>query len=105
MSEWLKVAQIDEIPHLGSRVIKTKTKNIALFRGNQDAIFAIKDACPHKEGPLSQGIMHDNTVTCPLHHWKINLETGEALAPDEGCAQVFEVKTEAGSIFLKKADL
>jgi len=105
MSEWLAVTKVTEIPPLGSRVVEAKTMKIALFRNNQDQVFAIKDACPHKQGPLSQGIMHNNTVTCPLHNWRINLETGQALEPDEGCAHIFEVKIEQGLVYLKKSAL
>ena len=65
-----------------------------------DNVFAIKDECPHKKGPLSQGIVHGTTVTCPLHNWKIDLKSGEALGPDEGCANVFPIKVEDGKVFL-----
>lgn len=100
MSDWLKIAPLEEIPVLGSRVVETPDYRIAVFRGKDDKIFAIKDACPHKQGPLSQGIMHGDSVTCPLHGWKINLISGEALGPDEGCTNVFETKVDAGVIYL-----
>jgi nitrite reductase (NADH) small subunit len=65
-----------------------------------DEVFALKDSCPHKGGPLSQGIVHGNTVTCPLHNWKIDLDSGEALAPDKGCSHRFPVKIEDGKVYL-----
>jgi len=101
MSHWLEIAAVNEIPLLGSRVIEMATVNVAVFRGKEDRIFAIKDQCPHKKGPLSQGIMHGDSVTCPLHNWKISLVSGEALGADEGCTNVYETKIESGIIYLK----
>jgi len=103
MSDWIKIVALEEIPKLGSRVIKTDTVNIALFRTSDDKVFAMKDECPHKQGPLSQGIVHGNSVTCPLHNWKIDLASGEALGPDEGCTNVYPVKVEDGMVYLSLA--
>mgnify|MGYP001818614745 CR=1 FL=1 len=97
---WIEIVVLDDIPRLGSRVIKTDTVDIALFRTARDQVFAIKDACPHKQGPLSQGIVHGTSVTCPLHNWKIDLASGEALGPDEGCTNVYLVKVENGMVYL-----
>ncbi|RDH88604.1 MAG: nitrite reductase (NAD(P)H) small subunit [endosymbiont of Escarpia spicata] len=101
MSEWIEVVELTQIPVLGSRVIKTQEMDIAVFRGSDDQVYAIRDACPHKNGPLSQGIMHGSSVTCPLHNWKIDLNSGEALGPDEGCANVFPAKVEGGRVYLQ----
>ena len=100
MSNWLEITALNTIPVLGSRVIETETVNIAIFRGKDDKIFAIKDECPHKKGPLSQGIMHGDSVTCPLHNWKISLVSGEALGVDEGCTNTYKTKVEDGKVFL-----
>ncbi len=97
---WVEIVALEEIPQLGSRVIKTDTMNIALFRNASDEVFAMKDECPHKKGPLSQGIVHGTSVTCPLHNWKIDLASGEALGPDEGCTNVFPVKIEQGMVYM-----
>ena len=97
---WIEVVALEEIPPLGSRVIKTDTMNIAVFRTAGDEVFAMKDECPHKQGPLSQGIVHGTSVTCPLHNWKIDLASGEALGPDEGCTNVFPVKIENGIVHI-----
>ncbi|MBT2970939.1 MAG: nitrite reductase (NAD(P)H) small subunit [gamma proteobacterium symbiont of Ctena orbiculata] len=100
MSNWIEIASLNDIPRLGARVIKTDTVEIAVFRTAGDEIFALKDECPHRKGPLSQGIVHDNTVTCPLHNWKIDLASGEAKAPDEGCARRYPIKVIEERIYL-----
>ena len=100
MSTWTEIAALNDIPPLGSRVVKTDSMNIAVFRNSSDEVFAMKDECPHKKGPLSQGIVHGTTVTCPLHNWKIDLKNGEAMGPDEGCVNVFPIKVEDGKVFL-----
>lgn len=100
MSNWIRVMDLDEIPRLGARVIRTDTMDVAVFRTNDDRVFALRDACPHKSGPLSQGIVHGTSVTCPLHNWKIDLASGRALAPDEGCTNVFAAKVEEGVVYL-----
>ena len=92
MSDWKKLCPLDEIPRLGSRVVASASGDIAIFRTADDEVFAMHDKCPHKGGPLSQGIVTGKTVTCPLHGWKIDLAGGEALAPDAGCAQAISVK-------------
>ncbi len=101
MSDWIEITQLDEIPVLGSRVVKTDDMDIAIFRTSDDRIFAVKDACPHKQGPLSQGIVHGTSVTCPLHNWKIDLASGEALGADEGCTNVYDTKVENNMVYLR----
>ena len=100
MTNWTEVVALEDIPKLGSRVIKTDTIDIAVFRNASDQVFAMKDECPHKKGPLSQGIIHGTSVTCPLHNWNIDLATGEALGPDEGCTNVYPVKVESGVVYI-----
>jgi nitrite reductase (NADH) small subunit len=80
--------------------VTTRDGDIAVFRNNEDEVFALRDKCPHKGGPLSQGIVYGRTVTCPLHNWCMHLDTGAAVAPDEGCASSFPVKVENGMIYL-----
>ncbi len=100
MSNWIEIGKVEDIPKLGARVVETAKGDIAVFRAADDHIFALRDKCPHKEGPLSQGIVHGHVVTCPLHNWKIDLASGEAQAPDEGCAGRIECKLENDQIFL-----
>ncbi|HQT80963.1 MAG: nitrite reductase (NAD(P)H) small subunit [Ferrovum sp. 37-45-19] len=97
---WIPVGNLEDIPQQGSRVISTSKGEIALFRTLEDEIFAIDNRCPHKGGPLSQGIVHGKRVTCPLHNWVISLASGEALAPDTGCTHRHEVRQNHGVLFL-----
>ena len=103
MSNWMQVVALEEVPMLGSRVVEAGELELALFRTAGDMIFAIKNACPHKGGPLSEGIVHGTSVTCPLHNWKIDLASGEALGPDQGCANTFPVKIKNGQIYIELA--
>jgi nitrite reductase (NADH) small subunit len=106
MSEWKKICRIDEIPVLGSRrVARSSGIDVAVFRNDADQVFALLDRCPHKGGPLSQGIVFGTSVACPLHNWTIDLDGGCAKAPDEGCVQKFAVKVEAGAVHLDAVEL
>jgi nitrite reductase (NADH) small subunit len=106
MSEWKVICRIEDIPVLGSRRVARATGlDVAVFRNDKDEVFALLDRCPHKGGPLSQGIVFGTSVACPLHNWTIGLCTGQAAAPDEGCTPRFEVKLDAGQVFLKTAEL
>ena len=98
--EWIEVGKLNDIPQLGARVINTAHGDIAIFRNSSDEVFALLDRCPHKGGPLSQGIVHGRNVTCPLHNWVLGLDDGNAKAPDEGCVNTYPVKNEDGIIFL-----
>ncbi len=100
MVDWIEIGSVDEIPALGSRVVQMDGEDIALFRTANDEIFAVRDRCPHKEGPLSQGIVHGKRVTCPLHNLVLELSDGKAVPPDEGCAMVYPVKVEVGRIWI-----
>ncbi len=102
MSEFKLICKLEEIPQLGSRVVKCNNGNdIAIFRTSDDEVFAVTDKCPHKGGPLSQGIVYGKTVACPLHGWQIGLETGEAAAPDVGCTHKHAVKVVNGAVYLE----
>lgn len=100
MSEWKKVCNLDDIPRLGSRVVKSAAGMIAVFRTAEDEVFALHDKCPHRGGPLSQGLVHGKTVTCPMHAWKLGLDTGEAVAPDRGCTKSFAVRVDGGVVLV-----
>lgn len=97
---WIEIGAVTDIPRQGARVVRTIAGDIAVFRSVEDEIFALADRCPHKGGPLSQGIVHGKKVACPLHDWKINLDSGLAVAPDQGCAARYPVRVTAGRISL-----
>lgn len=97
---WLALGRLEEIPPLGARVVETEGESIAIFRTADDRVFALRNRCPHKGGPLSEGIVFGHRVACPLHNWRIDLESGEAVAPDQGCTRTYPVRVEDGIIFL-----
>ncbi|MCW8935485.1 MAG: nitrite reductase small subunit NirD [Gammaproteobacteria bacterium] len=101
MSRWIEVGLVEDIPVLGARIVRNGGNDIAVFRNSNDEVFAVNDSCPHKKGKLSQGIVHDKSVTCPLHNWKIDLTNGEALGPDIGCTGHYSTKIESGKILVE----
>ncbi len=111
MNDWIEIAKIDDIPRQGSRVVEIgdpaadagAVNRVAVFRTVNDEVFAMKDKCPHRGGPLSEGIVHGGLVTCPLHGFRIDLATGEAVLPDKGCARTYATKVEGGQVFLRLA--
>jgi len=106
MEQWLYVCRVEDIPVLGARrVSRTVGMDVAVFRNDQDQVFALLDRCPHKGGPLSQGIVFGTSVACPLHNWTIGLCTGQAAAPDEGCTPKFNIKLEDGLVHLDAHEL
>lgn len=100
MTDWIHICSLSEIPARGARTVATSFGGIAVFKTDDGGVFAIRDRCPHKGGPLSQGLVHGHKVTCPLHNWVIDLESGEAVAPDHGCAQRYAVKIDAEQVYL-----
>ncbi len=106
MSDWKKICLVSDIPVLGSRrVARPQGMDVALFRNAGDEVFALLDRCPHKGGPLSQGIVFGSSVACPLHNWTIALDTGCAGAPDEGSTPRFAVRVTDGVVYLAAQEL
>jgi nitrite reductase (NADH) small subunit len=97
---WLDICALEEINPLGSRIVAGPKGDIAIFRTASDEVFALDDRCPHKGGPLSQGLVYGKRVACPLHNWQIELDSGEAVAPDVGCAHRHAAKVENGRVLL-----
>ncbi len=104
-TQWVDVGALDAIPIRGARVVKAAVGCIAVFRTAENQAFALLDQCPHKGGPLSQGIVHDTGVTCPLHNWVIDLESGAATGADIGKTSTFQLRIESGRILLDAAQL
>ena len=106
MANWQRICKVEDIPVLGSRrVARANGHDVAVFRNGEDKVVALLDRCPHKGGPLSQGIVFGDSVACPLHNWTIGLDTGVARAPDEGCTARFSIKVDAGEVFLDADEL
>ncbi|MBO6719214.1 MAG: nitrite reductase small subunit NirD [Rhizobiaceae bacterium] len=97
---WIAIGAVEDIPPRGARCVTTPQGRIGVFRTAEDQVYAIEDHCPHRGGPLSQGIVHGASVTCPLHNWVISLETGEAQGADEGSVKTIPVKVEDGRLFI-----
>ncbi len=103
---WLAICRVDDIPRLGSRrVARENGHQVAVFRAEDDHIFALLDRCPHRGGPLSQGIVFGHSVACPLHNWTIELDSGQARAPDQGCTTRFSVRVDNGVVHLLEEEL
>jgi nitrite reductase (NADH) small subunit len=100
MNDWVEIGRLENIPRRGARCVNTPAGKIAVFRTAEDRVFAIDDRCPHKGGPLSQGIVHGAHVTCPLHNWVISLETGLAQGADEGSVRTFQLEVLDGRILM-----
>ncbi|HNN15603.1 nitrite reductase small subunit NirD [Acidovorax sp. 210-6] len=106
MTQWKYICKLEDIPVLGARrVTRAQGLEVAVFRTATDEVFALLDRCPHKGGPLSQGIVFGKSVACPLHNWTIGLCDGQAQAPDEGCTPSFQVKLEDGAVYLDADEL
>ena len=106
MADWTAICLVTDIPALGARRVARATGlPVALFRTADDRVFALLDRCPHKGGPLSQGIVFGDAVACPLHNWGIGLTDGRARAPDQGCTPAFACKVEAGQVLLDRSEL
>jgi nitrite reductase (NADH) small subunit len=105
MSDFVDIGAIDAIPLRGARIVKTAHGCIAVFRTAENEAFAIDDACPHKGGPLSQGIVHGTSVTCPLHNWVIALDTGSALGADKGQVRTYPLRIRDGRLLLDRSAL
>ncbi|MFT3691420.1 nitrite reductase small subunit NirD [Paenirhodobacter sp.] len=100
MSGFIDIGALEDIPRQGARVVKTGAGCVAIFRTMEDEVFALDDRCPHRGGPLSEGIVHGGRVTCPLHNWVFDLNSGEAQGADEGRVATHAVRVEAGRVML-----
>jgi nitrite reductase (NADH) small subunit len=106
MTDWTPICRVDDIPVLGARrVARPVGAAVAVFRNTENEVFALLDRCPHKGGPLSQGIVFGRSVACPLHNWTISLSDGCAKAPDEGCTTPFKLQVIDAVVYLDKAEL
>jgi len=98
---WIQVCKLDDIPPSQARTVNAGANMIAVFRLTDDRIKAVENRCPHKQGPLAEGIISGDDILCPLHNWRISLESGEVAAPDHGCVKTYATKVENGQVFLR----
>ncbi|MGB3247369.1 MAG: nitrite reductase small subunit NirD [Sulfitobacter sp.] len=105
MSDWINIAALDAVPQRGARLVKTAHGCVAIFRTADDEVYALDNACPHKNGPLAEGIVHGTAVTCPLHNWVISLETGAVQGEDKGQVATYPAKIVDGRIYLNAVSL
>lgn len=100
MTIFVDIGALDDIPRQGARVVKTAQGCVAVFRTADDQVFALEDRCPHKGGPLSEGIVHGTSVTCPLHNWVFDMNSGAAQGSDEGMVKTFATKIQQGRVLI-----
>lgn len=100
MTLFVDIGALDDIPPQGARVVKTAQGCIAVFRTADDQVFALDDRCPHKGGPLSEGIVHGTSVTCPLHNWVFDMNSGTAQGADEGRVRTHNIRIQQGRILI-----
>lgn len=100
MAEWKPVCRLEEIPLLGSRIVNSTGGDVAVFRTASGDVFALRDHCPHGGGSIARGLVHGNQVTCPKHGWRLRLDSGEAVAPDEGCSRRYLVRVERDTVLV-----
>lgn len=100
MNDWIEIGDVSAIPRRGARCVNTPMGKIAVFRTMEDQIFALENRCAHKGGPLVEGMVHGASVTCPLHNWVYDLETGKAMGADVGEVRTFAVRVVDGRILL-----
>ncbi|WP_338766692.1 nitrite reductase small subunit NirD [Massilia sp. METH4] len=107
---WKMVCKVKDIPpggahHVPRGLAWQELPGVAVFRTVDDRIFALLDSCPHQGGPLSPGLVSGEHVQCPRHQWNIALETGCAVAPEQGCTRRYAVKVEDGKVYLDLLEL
>lgn len=102
--DWIDIGAVTDIPLRGARTLTIAGgDDIGIFRTGDDRVFALVNRCPHKHGPLSQGIVHGHAVSCPLHNWRISLATGEAMGEDKGCVPTVPVEVKDGRVLISRS--
>jgi nitrite reductase (NADH) small subunit len=97
---WVAIGALSDFRRRAARVVRAPGRDIAVFRTECDELFALENRCPHRGGPLSDGIVSGEAVACPLHNWVISLRTGLASAPDDGCVRTLPLRVENGQVLL-----
>jgi len=100
MAEFREICKESEIPPGTGKAFTIGRDEIGIFNLN-GRFYAIDNLCPHEGGPLAEGQVEGEIVTCPLHGWRLKITTGESLELPGVCISVFEVKVENGKVFVK----
>ena len=100
MTIFVDIGSLDDIPRQGARLVKTAQGCVAVFRTMDNQVFALDDRCPHKGGPLSEGIVHGTSVTCPLHNWVFDMNTGSAQGADQGTVRTYPIRVQQGRVMI-----
>jgi nitrite reductase (NADH) small subunit len=100
--QWVRITEIENIPLREGRSVHVAGREIAIFNLG-DRFLAVDNHCPHKGGPLAEGIVSGTTVVCPLHAWKVDLETGAIKNPARPgtCIESFRTQVEAGVVLIE----
>jgi nitrite reductase (NADH) small subunit len=100
--KWVRITQCQNIPLREGRAVRVEGRDIAIFNLGE-RFLAVDNRCPHKGGPLSEGIVSGSTVICPLHAWKLSLETGQGVsaASASSCVQTFPTRVEDGIVSIE----
>lgn len=98
--DWIDAGPLTAIPCPGARQLRTEQITLAIVRTSSDTIYAIADACPHRGGPLSQGMVYGERLQCPMHGLVIDLVSGAAIAPDHGSTATYPVRINNGHILV-----
>lgn len=101
LEAWVRIAQCNDIPLREGRAVKVGDREVAIFNLG-DRFLAVDNRCPHKGGPLADGIVSGTTVVCPLHAWKLSLETGNGVQgpSSSSCVETFRTRVEDGTVLL-----
>lgn len=86
MAKRYRLGPVGQIPEGEGRTFDVGGQRVAVFRARGGAIYASQASCPHRQGPLADGLLGESTLICPLHEWRFDLTTGKALAGDCGIA-------------------
>jgi nitrite reductase (NADH) small subunit len=100
--KWIRVTETGNIPLREGRSVRIGEEEIAIFNLGESEFVAVDNACPHRGGPLCDGIVSGKVVTCPLHGYKVSLESGHVVKPDVAVkVNSYPVRVEDGVVLIK----
>ena len=100
MPAFVKVADLVELPGDTGKVVTIGSQEVALFKVGEE-VFAIDNECPHREGPLGDGYLEDDIVTCPFHAWQVNVRTGEVVYYPGLCTRIYPCKVDGSAVYIE----